>query len=126
MNFECKDDLVLCDSEQIRQALIALYMNAIEAMENGGELTVRTACLQDRVQIEIRDSGCGIPAEILPEIFDPFFSTKEEGKGVGLGLAVVYGIIERHQGDIRIESQPDRGTTVFIELPRNPRIESDQ
>ena len=126
MNFECKDDLVLCDSEQIRQALIALYMNAIEAMENGGELTVRTACLQDRVQIEIRDTGCGIPAEILPEIFDPFFSTKEEGKGVGLGLAVVYGIIERHQGDIRIESQPDRGTTVFIELPRNPRIESDQ
>lgn len=121
------DDLLICDGGQIRQALVALFVNATEAMENGGILTITTSEGQDRehVTIQVSDTGVGIPEQILPNIFDPFFSTKKEGKGVGLGLAVVYGIIQRHQGRISVESSPGAGATFYITLPRQPIADSD-
>ena len=120
--FGLADDCVVCDPEQIEQALVALFVNAVEAMDAGGRLEVRTAADADpqRVRIEVADTGIGIAAEVLPRIFDPFFSTKEEAKGVGLGLAVVYGIVQRHEGKIEVASCPGHGTTFTITLPRRP------
>ena len=115
------DDQVVCDPEQIEQALIALLVNAVEAMGEGGTLVVRTAADPgdgNLVRLSVADTGVGIAPDVLPHIFDPFFSTKDETKGVGLGLAVVYGIVQRHEGRIDVESQPGRGTTFTITLPR--------
>ncbi len=117
------DDKVTCDPDQVEQALVALLVNAVEAMSEGGKLTVRTAedgAGPERVKISVSDTGIGIPPDLVPRIFDPFFSTKHETKGVGLGLAVVYGIVQRHDGRIDVESQPGRGTTFTITLPRRP------
>jgi two-component system NtrC family sensor kinase len=115
------DDLVVCNPDQIVQALVALLINAVEAMGEGGRLTVRTesdGSAPDQVRLSVTDTGVGIPPEILPRIFDPFFSTKDESKGVGLGLAVVDGIVQRHQGRIDVDSRPGHGTTFTITLPR--------
>jgi signal transduction histidine kinase len=73
------------------------------------------------VCIEVADTGYGIPDEVRPQIFEPFFSTKEELDGVGLGLAVVYGIVQRHEGTIEVDSNGDRGTTFRVRLPRRPK-----
>jgi two-component system NtrC family sensor kinase len=114
------DDSVVCDPEQVVQALIALLINAVEAMSEGGRLVVRTAegASPDLVRLSVADTGVGIPPDVQPHIFDPFFSTKDETKGVGLGLAVVYGIVQRHEGRIDVESRPGHGTTFTITLPR--------
>ena len=72
----------------------------------------------DQVRLSVTDTGVGIPPEVQPRIFDPFFSTKDESKGVGLGLAVVYGIVQRHHGRIDVDSRPGHGTTFTITLPR--------
>lgn len=120
-DFSLGDDRVVCDPEQIEQALVALLVNAVEAMGEGGRLVVRTAADgagPDHVRLSVTDTGVGIAPEVLPHIFDPFFSTKHETKGVGLGLAVVYGIVRRHEGRIDVESRPGRGTTFTITLPR--------
>lgn len=119
-----EDDRLIADGEQIVQALIALLINAVEAMPDGGPLIVRTAEEQsgDTVSLAITDGGVGIPDEVKPHIFDPFFSTKNEAKGVGLGLAVVYGIVQRHEGAITVESGRGRGTTFTITLPRDPEL----
>ena len=117
---------IVADAGQIQQALVALLVNAIEAMsglENGkGKLTVRLRGSDDEVQIDVGDTGAGIPPEVLPQIFEPFFSTKEAEKGVGLGLAVVYGIVQRHGGRIEVESQVGRGTVFHLRLPRQAPI----
>ena len=115
------DDVVVCDAEQIEQALVALLINAVEAMTEGGRLVVRTAsdeAAPGLVRLSVADTGVGIPPEAQPRIFDPFFSTKNETKGVGLGLAVVDGIVQRHDGRIDVESRPGHGTTFTITLPR--------
>ncbi len=119
-----EDDRITGDGEQIVQALIALLINAVEAMPDGGPLTVRTVDdrARDAVRLSIADGGVGIPDEVKPHIFDPFFSTKDEAKGVGLGLAVVYGIVQRHEGTIVVESGRGRGTTFTITLPRDPEL----
>jgi two-component system NtrC family sensor kinase len=118
------DDAVVCDGDQIVQALLALVINAVEAMPEGGQLTLRTAAGESdpdrQVTLVVEDTGTGIPEAIRGRIFDPFFSTKAETSGVGLGLAVVYGIVSRHGGTIRVDSGPDAGTTFVIELPREP------
>jgi two-component system NtrC family sensor kinase len=115
------DDRVVCDPDQVVQALIALLINAVEAMGEGGRLTVRTWVDEGTpglIRLSVRDTGVGIPPEVQRRIFDPFFSTKREAKGVGLGLAVVYGIVQRHEGRIEVESRPGEGTTFTITLPR--------
>jgi signal transduction histidine kinase len=100
-------------------------MNAIQAMPDGGSLTITSSVakdisindlLKDTVRIEIRDTGVGISKENLNKLFTPFFTTKEKGKGVGLGLPVVHGIIEQHKGKIEVESEPNIGTTFTIYL----------
>jgi two-component system NtrC family sensor kinase len=118
------DDELNCDPKQIQQALIAPCINAVEAMSEGGKLTLKTRGDESTVSIHVIDTGCGIPSEVIPHIFEPFFTTKE-GKqgdsGLGLGLSVVYGIVRRHEGTIDVESSIGRGTTLTITLPREPK-----
>ena len=111
--------LVHCDRSQIEQVVINLVMNAAEAMPQGGVVTVRTRASPDRtsVLLEVEDTGTGIPQDVLPRIFDPFFSTKEAGKSVGLGLTVVYGIVDAHGGEIDVRSEVGRGTAFTVRLP---------
>jgi two-component system NtrC family sensor kinase len=113
------NDIIYCDASGIQHILVALFINAIDAMSKGGKLKVKTILLDSshEVQIVISDTGSGIPEEILPHIFEPFVSTKES---TGLGLAVVYGIIQQHKGEIEVESNPNQGTTFMITLPRRP------
>ena len=113
----------ICDPQQIEQALIALEINAIEAMPDGGTLriTMKKLVSQNEIEIKVIDNGIGINDEDLEHIFEPFFTTKKDGKGTGLGLAVVHGIIERHNGRIEVDSRPGAGTTVTILLPVNPQ-----
>jgi two-component system, NtrC family, sensor kinase len=108
-----------CDPAQVEQVLLALVMNAIDAMPRGGNLLVRTRSLPQsrQIEIQVRDDGVGIPPDLLPRLFEPFLTTKETGKGVGLGLAISKTIVERHGGVIEVESQPGRGTTFYIFLP---------
>lgn len=110
---------VQCDGAQIEQVILALTMNAIEAMPRGGNLWLRTRSLPNSKQIsfQIRDDGMGIPPEAQKHLFEPFFTTKEGGKGVGLGLAISKNIVERHRGTIELESTPGNGTTFYIFLP---------
>src|SRR5208283_3278447 len=110
---------VPCDPAQIEQVLIALIMNAIDAMPRGGNLWIESV-LSDaasEVLLQVRDDGSGIAADVLPHIFEPFLTTKENGHGVGLGLAIARGIVERHNGRIEVESELGRGTTFTITLP---------
>jgi len=110
---------VQCDAAQIEQVILALVLNALDAMPQGGNLWLTTSFARepDRVSIVVRDDGSGIPAELLPRIFEPFLTTKETGRGVGLGLAISQSILERHRGTIEVQSQPGRGTTFTVTLP---------
>ncbi len=116
------DDVVICDADQLEQALVALLVNAVEAMQGmgGGTLTVRVVEVGNSVDIEVQDTGVGIPPDVLPHIFEPFFSTKDKESGVGLGLAVVYGIAQRHGGTVDAFSKVGAGTTFRLRLPRRP------
>ena len=111
--------LIVCDGAQIEQVLLALMMNALDAMPQGGNLWVTTKLGREEniVRIVVRDDGCGIPPEILPRLFEPFLTTKETGRGVGLGLAISRSILERHNGDIEVHSEVGRGTTFTVTLP---------
>ena len=112
---------IKCDNSQIQQVIINLVLNASEATHNRklGKVTVRTAACRNNesILLEVKDNGDGIPKEYLAKIYDPFFTTKGEGKGVGLGLAVVYGIVESHGGDIEVETKVGEGTTFSVDLP---------
>jgi len=112
------DDAIVCDADQIQQALVALFVNAVQAMPTGGTLLVTLAAADRGVRIEVRDTGVGIPAEALTHIFEPFFSTKEDASSLGLGLSVVYGIVQRHGGRIEVESTEGKGTALQLWLPR--------
>ena len=108
---------VSMDADQMNQVLLNLYLNALESMANGGQLTleVRSDTDSQRLRIMIRDTGRGIEKNDLAHIFDPYFTTKQAG--TGLGLAIVHKIIESHNGEIKVESKPDLGTSVIILLP---------
>jgi len=107
------------DAQQLHQALMNVILNSLEAMTHGGELKICTE--YDRrdkmIKIDIVDTGVGIPEENLPRLFEPFFSTKPEGKGTGLGLPIVYEIIDEHNGSIEVESSLGKGTIFTIKLP---------
>jgi two-component system NtrC family sensor kinase len=105
------------DPNQLEQVFMNIFINAAQAMPDGGELSISTSVDQNWILVRIADSGCGIPGENLERIFDPFFSTKEQ-KGTGLGLSVSYGIIENHGGDILVESSAEKGTAFTIRLPK--------
>src|SRR5271157_3994537 len=110
---------VPCDPAQIEQVLLTLIMNAKDAMPRGGNLWIETRLSGDETEIEIqvRDDGAGIAPDILPRLFEPFLTTKESGRGVGLGLAISRGIVERHNGRIEVQSELGRGTTFTVTLP---------
>jgi len=132
------------DETQLQQVIMNLSLNARDAMPNGGTLRISTSmvkfsdeyCLRkpqfhpgSYVQLNIKDSGIGIPSEVLPKIFEPFFTTKPVGKGTGLGLAVAYGIMQRHGGQITVTSEVGNGTTFsiyFIPLARKPYTQHEE
>jgi len=129
LHLEAEDPVIHADIEQLNQTFINLFLNAIQAMDPGGTLTVRTSIIPHssdrpqvtdlpdgaRVQVDVQDTGCGMDPEALHKIFDPFFTTKEEG--VGLGLSVSHGIIQEHSGTIDVESEKGRGTLFHIQFP---------
>ncbi len=108
---------VLFDRGQLGQVIMNLVLNARDAMPNGGTLTIETAGALAWVAVVVRDTGVGMDATTRARIFEPFFTTKPEGKGTGLGLATTYGIVEQSGGHIRVESEPNRGTTFTVLLP---------
>ncbi len=107
----------MADFDQLQQVCINLILNAIQAMSEGGRLTLRTSANDGQLKIEVQDTGCGISPENMHKLFTPFFTTKGKGKGVGLGLAVAYGIVQRHYGKIEVQSKVGEGTTFTIYLP---------
>jgi signal transduction histidine kinase len=111
---------VVCDAGQIQQIVLGLLVNATEAMKasNGGKLRVETRRDGDAgVVIGVRDDGPGIPPEVMPHIFEPFYTTKTDEQRTGLGLAVAKSIVETHGGEITVESQPGKGAAFTIRLP---------
>ena len=116
--------LIFSDGPQLRQVILNLLTNASQAIGHDGTITIVTRPGgTNTVEIEIRDSGCGIPAKILRKIFDPFFSTKPPGKGTGLGLSISHGLIRQLGGDIRVTSTVGQGTTFTVTLPKRPLVE---
>jgi signal transduction histidine kinase len=109
---------ITADGNQLSQILMNLLLNAAEATSEGGSITIDAHKLKftESVEIAVADTGCGIPADILPHVLEPFFTTKR-GKGTGLGLSISHAYVRSHGGDIRVESIPGRGTTVHIVLP---------
>lgn len=112
--------LIAGDQSQIEQCLLNLIFNAADAMPGGGELVLRTSQLRrspSMIRIEVIDNGAGIPKEIIPFIFEPFFSTKNHDKGVGLGLSVVYGIVKEHGGTVYVKSEEGIGSRFVLKFP---------
>jgi signal transduction histidine kinase len=111
--------MVLGDANRLQQCLLNLVFNAMEAMPDGGRLSLRTkrdrAC--GNVCLSIEDTGHGISPEDLDHIFDPFFTTKRQGEGTGLGLSIVYGVVKNHQGKVRVNSRPGKGSTFNLSFP---------
>lgn len=118
--------LVSVDAPQIQQVLVNLFINAIQAMPQGGDLFIEVSLDQehDLVMVTVRDTGTGIKKGILPYIFDPFFTTKST-KGTGLGLSVSYGIIQQHHGEIAVESEEGQGTAFTIKIPVKGKDKGD-
>ena len=118
-NLEASLQQVRCDAGQIRQVILALLVNAAEAMPDGGQLEVATAMdiTEQNVILRVRDTGMGIPPEALPHIFDPFFTTKDNQQSTGLGLAVASSILEQHGGEIFANSIAGKGTEFVISMP---------
>jgi signal transduction histidine kinase len=108
---------VNADMNRLQQVLLNLSLNACEAMQDGGTLTISTSAQGKNVLLKVADTGCGIKEEHLDHIFEPFFSTKPVGKGTGLGLSVSYGIVQRHGGTLEVESEIGKGSTFIIILP---------
>jgi len=116
--FDAENDFIYCNPNQIKQACVALLVNASEAVKDNGEIIIRTKNQdEDSVTFEISDNGAGIAPEDLSHIFEPFFSTKQDVSGIGLGLAIVHGIIQNHKGKIQVKSELGVGTTISINLP---------
>lgn len=108
---------VMADGDQMNQVFTNLMMNAIQAMPDGGTLTVRTSSVDGSgLKVDVQDTGVGISKENMRKLFTPFFTTKKEVKGVGLGLAVSHGIIERHKGRIEVKSEEGKGSTFTVYL----------
>ena len=104
-------------ANKLQQVFLNLFLNARDAMPAGGMLEVRTAAHNGSVEVEVADTGAGIPREDIHRIFDPFFTTKTNGRGTGLGLSVSYGIIKEHAGKIDVRSTPGKGTSFHVEFP---------
>jgi signal transduction histidine kinase len=119
VHFEAGEPLpeIRGDLGKLQQVFLNLFLNARDAMEGGGDLTIRTWSDNGSVRVEVADSGHGIPPENLARIYDPFFTTKATRKGTGLGLAVTYGIVKEHGGSIEVDSRPGAGTRFVLAFP---------
>ncbi len=106
-----------CLPAQLNQVLLNLLVNAAQAIEKQGTITIRTSADADEVSVAISDTGCGIAPENLTRVFDPFFTTKPVGTGTGLGLSITYSIVRKHHGRIEVDSEPGKGTTFRVILP---------
>lgn len=117
-DFSAKADLISCSPNQIKQICVAILVNASEAVSENGEVLFRTTNPDEQhIRIEITDNGVGISEEDVPHIFEPFFSTKEKESGIGLGLAIVHGIVQSHKGRTDVKSERGKETTISITLP---------
>jgi len=113
---------VLGDAAELREAMTNLILNAIDAMPEGGTLTLSTGLVDERVEVAVADTGVGMPLEVREKVFDPFFTTKGP-QGTGLGLSMTYGIISRHGGSIAVESEPGQGSVFRLSLPRGADVQ---
>ena len=111
---------ILAQGERLERAILDLFVNACDAMPDGGKLRIATTACGDGVEVQIEDTGTGIAPDLLDRIFEPFFTTKPRGKGTGLGLLVTRGIILEHEGTIDVRSELGVGTSFAIRLPREP------
>ncbi len=119
LSLESLTEPILCDEDLLRQIFVNLILNAIDALKNGGRLTINAVTEEKQVRILVSDSGCGIPEDQLSKIFDPFFTTKN--KGTGLGLAIAYNAVVAHHGTIDVKSKAGGGTMFTVTLPINLR-----
>lgn len=116
--YEAGFDGIICSPNQIKQACVALVVNATEAIHEQGEIVMRTFNPdQEHISLAISDNGSGISLEDKPHVFEPFFSTKHNASGIGLGLSIVHGIVQNHKGEIEIDSELNKGTTITITFP---------
>jgi two-component system NtrC family sensor kinase len=114
-DLSAKHDIIYCSPNQIKQACIAILVNASEAVTENGEIVMRTKNRDtNTIRLEISDNGAGIAPEDIPHIFEPFFSTKRDARGIGLGLAIVHGIVQNHNGKVEVDSVVCRGTTITL------------
>ncbi len=128
--YEMQDDYASADPPLLEQVFVNILLNAVDSMPDGGELTIRITCQQlglkseedsgiqcDAVCVAITDTGTGIAPDVLPHIFEPFYTTKGRGRGTGLGLAIATRIVDAHRGTIEVHSEPGRGTTFTVRIP---------
>ncbi len=114
-DFQANNDLVYCNDNQVKQVCVALLVNALEAITENGEILIKTFNPdENHITFEVNDNGVGIPKEDLTRIFQPFFSAKQKSSGIGLGLAIVHGIVQNHNGKVDVVSEPGNGTTMSI------------
>lgn len=119
-HFKATNDKIMCSPNQLKQACLAMLVNSTEAMANhtSGEIVIKTSNPDElSILLEIIDNGNGISEENLPHVFEPFFSTKHEASGIGLGLAIVHGIVQSHNGSIQIYSETGKGTNMSVKIP---------
>jgi len=108
---------IACAPSQINQVLLNLLTNAAQAIDGLGRIQIRSWADEQGIHISLQDNGRGMPSEVMAKIFDPFFTTKPVGQGTGLGLSISYKIVQDHGGQIRVASEPGRGTRFLISLP---------
>lgn len=116
---------ILADPSQLTQVIVNLVINALQAMQPGGRLTLRTVSGQGEISLVVEDTGMGMDEEVMKQIFTPFFTTKEVGQGTGLGLPVVHGIVTSHGGSIKVESKPQQGSRFEVRLPVTGALETE-
>jgi len=112
------------DRSQLEQVMLNMLLNACDAMADCGTVTISTSAEDGKILVTVADTGCGIKREHMDRIFEPFFSTKSDGKSTGLGLSVSYGIVQQHGGTLEVESEEGRGTVFKIVLPAVPGVRS--
>ncbi len=109
--------LTKCYPQQLNQVFMNFLVNAAQAIEKQGDIEIRTRSIKGSIVVSVSDTGCGIPQKDLVKIFEPFFTTKEVGKGTGLGLSIAYDIVKKHNGEIEVESEMGKGTTIKVKIP---------